>query len=306
MSKGDRKVQSDDDSSGNESGSDSDDEFEAPSYDELVALLNKYSKIRRKTRDKNEKLELENESLLAKYDIAKKASIELRDENKVVSSTLKELKANLKELKEKHDKLEGIHKELNTRYSLLKEEYTTLKANHDNLVISNEVLSNETHDATNYVVKIDIATSYDDLIDENIEQGPSSKGKQVVVADHHDDFVKIKNENKKLKKDLEKLSTNKTIVIEKQDGDYDMDLDIEMLREENKRLKIEKTHLTTGLYKFTKGHNLQSELLMNTMMKNDKCGIGFKANKEKKAKAQYQAQHQHKPKPKPKRCIECG
>ena len=45
---------------------------------------------------------------------------------------------------------------------------------------------------------------------------------------------------------------------------------------------------------------------MNTVMKNDKCGIGFKANKEKKAKAQYQAQHQHKPKPKPKRCIECG
>ena len=38
---------------------------------------------------------------------AKKASIELRDENKVVSSSLKELKANLKELKEKHDKLGG-------------------------------------------------------------------------------------------------------------------------------------------------------------------------------------------------------
>ena len=128
----------------------------------------------------------------------------------------------------------------------------------------------------------------------------------MVVADHHDDFVKIKNENKKLKKDLENLSTNKTIVIEKQDGDYYMALDIEMLREENKRLKIEKTHLTIGLYKFTKGHNLESGLLMNTVMKNDKCGIGFKANKEKKAKAQYQAQHQHKPKPKPKRCIECG
>ena len=97
----------------------------------------------------------------------------------------------------------------------------------------------------------------------------------MVVADHYDDCVKIKNE-------------------------------IEKLKEENKKLKIEKTHLTTGLYKFTKGHNLQSELLMNTVMKNDKCGIGFKANKEKKAKAQYQAQHQHKPKPKPKRCIECG
>ena len=58
-----------------------------------------------------------------------------------------------------------------------------------------------------------------------------------------------------------------------------------MLREENKRLKMEKAHLATGLRKFTKGHNLQTELLMNTVMKMDKSGIGFKANEEKKAKA---------------------
>jgi hypothetical protein len=45
MSKGDRKVQSDDESSDNASGSDSDGEVEAPTYDELVKLLNKYSKI---------------------------------------------------------------------------------------------------------------------------------------------------------------------------------------------------------------------------------------------------------------------
>ncbi|XP_066361321.1 SWI5-dependent HO expression protein 3-like [Miscanthus floridulus] len=299
-------VQSDDDCSGNESGSDSDDEFEAPSYDDLVKLLNSYTKIIRKTTAKNERLELENESLLAKYDIAEKASVELRDENKVMSSNLKELKTSLKELKEKHDKLERIHKELNTRYDLLKDEYTTLKVNHDNLVISHEYLSNETHDATNNVVKIDIATSCDDLIDESIEQGSSSKGKKIVVANHYDDYIKIKNENEKLNKDLEKLSTNNTIVTETQDSDYDMALDIKMLREDNKILKIEKTHLATSLEKFTRGHNLQSELLMNTVMKNDKSGIGFKANKEKKAKAQYQHQHQHKPKPKPKRCIECG
>jgi len=93
-----------------------------------------------------------------------------------------------------------------------------------------------------------------------------------------------------------------------------MALVIEKLKEENKKLKLEKTHLTTGLYKFTKGHNLQSELLMNTMMKSDKCGIGFKATQVKKAKAQqqaqhqaqYQAQHQYKPKPKSRRCFECG
>ena len=69
---------------------------------------------------------------------------------------------------------------------------------------------------------------------------------------------------------------------------------------------MEKEHLKTGMSKFTRGQYLQSELLTNTVMKNDKCGIGFKANKEKKAKAQDQAQYQHKPKPKPKRCIECG
>jgi hypothetical protein len=45
---------------------------------------------------------------------------------------------------------------------------------------------------------------------------------------------------------------------------------------------------------------------MNTVMKSDKSGVGYKANQMKKAKAQYQSQHQYKSKPKPKRCIECG
>jgi len=44
MVKGDRKVQSEDESS------ESENEFESPSYDELVHLLNKYSKIIRKTK----------------------------------------------------------------------------------------------------------------------------------------------------------------------------------------------------------------------------------------------------------------
>ena len=52
---------------------------------------------------------------------------------------------------------------------MLKDEYTTLKINHDNLVITQEYLSNEPHDATNNIVKIDIATSCDDLIIESIE-----------------------------------------------------------------------------------------------------------------------------------------
>ena len=73
------------------------------------------------------------------------------------------------------------------------------------------------------------------------------------------------------------------------------------LREENKKLKLEKEHLKTGLSKFTRGQYLQSELLMNTVMKMDRSGIGYLANQEKKAQAQHQ--QQHKSKPKPKRCV---
>ena len=106
--------------------------------------------------------------------------MELREANDAMSSKLKELKSSKKELKDKHDKLERMHKELITSHNMLKDEYTTLKINHDDLVIAQEYLSNEPHDATNNIVKIDTATSCDDLIIESIEQSSSSKGKQVV------------------------------------------------------------------------------------------------------------------------------
>ena len=87
MAKGERKVQNDDDSSGDDHASnddsDRDDEFVSPSYDDLVKLLNQYTKIIRKTRAKNKKLELENDSLLAKHDIVEKASVELREKIKL-------------------------------------------------------------------------------------------------------------------------------------------------------------------------------------------------------------------------------
>jgi hypothetical protein len=207
---------------------------------------------------------------------------------------------------------------------LLKEEYTTLKINHDSLIIANE-LSLESHDATNHVVKIDIATSCDDLIVHSIEQDSSSKGKKVVESHNFDDYAKLKNKNEKLKKDLEKATTTNTIVIENLDHDQELVEEIEKLKkdnnlkafmalekqapnesliEENKKLKVGKEHLKVGLSKFTRGQYLQSELLMNTVMKMDKSGIGYLANQEKKIKTQQK--QQHKPKPKPKRCIECG
>ena len=133
------------------------------------------------------------------------------------------------------------------------------------IVIAQEYLSNEPYDATNNIVKIDIATSCDDLIVESIEQGSSSKDKKVVESDNYDDYVK-------LKKNLEKLSTTNTIVIENLDNNHDMALENEMLREENKKLKVEKNHdelreenkklklekehLKTGLSKFTRGQYL--------------------------------------------------
>ena len=94
-----------------------------------------------------------------------------------MSSSLKELKTSLKELKEKHDKLEKTHSELNAKHKLLKEEHVTLKINHNNLAMTQEFLCDEPHVATIHTVKIDIATSCDDLVDEIIEQGSSSKGK---------------------------------------------------------------------------------------------------------------------------------
>jgi hypothetical protein len=209
---------------------------------------------------------------------------------------------------------------------LLKEEYTNFKINHDNLVLSHDLLSNVPHDATNNVVKIDITTSCDDLIVESIEQCSSSKGKKVVESNNYDDYIKLKNKNEKLKKDLEKASTTNTIIIENLDNDHDMALENVILREgnkrlkmemvlkkqttneslieENKKLKLEKEHLKTGLSKFTRGQYLQSELLMNTVMKMDRSGIGYLAHQEKKAQAQHQ--QQYKSKSKPKRCFESG
>ena len=97
-----------------------------------------------------------------------------------------------------------------------------------------------------------------------------------------------KNDNEKLKKDLEELKTTNTIVLETLDHDGDLILENEKPKEDNKKLKLEKEHLKIGLSKFTRDKHLQSELLMNTIMKIDRSGIGYMENKKKKAQAQQQ------------------
>ena len=74
-------------------------------------------------------------------------------------------------------------------------------------------------------------------------------------------------ENEKLKEENKKLKEEKNN---------------DALKEENMKLKLEKEHLKIGLSKFTRGKHLQSELLMNTIIKMDRNGIGYVANIEKK------------------------
>ena len=145
-----------------------------------------------------------------------------------------------------------------------------------------------------------------------------AKAKKVVECNDYDKYVKLKNANEKLMKDLEEMKSHNTIVLETLEHDEELILENEklkeenkklkeeknndILKEENKKLKMEKEHLKMGLSKFARGKHLQSELLMNTVMKMDRNGIGYLAKQKKKA----QAQQQHKSKPKPKRCFECG
>lgn len=73
MVKGDNKVRkhkSDDDSSG------SDDEYEAPSYDDLATLLKKYTSIIRKPNEKIDKLKLKKKILLKRAMMMRRGAID--------------------------------------------------------------------------------------------------------------------------------------------------------------------------------------------------------------------------------------
>jgi hypothetical protein len=114
VARGERKVQNDNDII-DDNDSDSDDEFASPSYDELADLLKEYTQIIRKSKAKCDKLKDENEFLNAKYDIVIKASDEMKEENKIMSSTVSELTSSLKDAKDKCDKLNEANRELKDR-----------------------------------------------------------------------------------------------------------------------------------------------------------------------------------------------
>jgi hypothetical protein len=65
---------------------------------EFDDLLKEYTQIIRKTKYKFNKLKDENISLVAMFDIFEKASDELKEEHKTMSSTNNELNASLKDV----------------------------------------------------------------------------------------------------------------------------------------------------------------------------------------------------------------
>jgi chromosome segregation ATPase len=75
-----------------------------------------------------------------------------------LSSPKNELKTSLKDAKDKCEKLSEANRELKDRLVKVKKDYTKIKINYDNLLIANELLSSNTHEAINPVVKIDVAT----------------------------------------------------------------------------------------------------------------------------------------------------
>jgi chromosome segregation ATPase len=244
MAKGEWKVQIENDIIND---SDSDDEYASPSYDELADLLKEYTQIIRKPKAKCYKLKDENEFLTAKYDIVVKASEEMKEENKTMSSTANELKTSQKYAKDKCEKLSEANSELKDRFVKVKEDYTKIKSDYDNLLIANELLSCNTHEAINPAVKIDVATSCDDL----------SQVDQFSLHDELTEKVEVLTlENQKLKRYLTDATTRAKVAIESNDINNELAVDNERLRDEVKKLKTENEHLATSVQKFNKGQYL--------------------------------------------------
>jgi hypothetical protein len=122
----------------------------------------------------------------------------------------------------------------------------------------------------------------------------------------HDELTKkvevLTLDNKKLKIYLTDATTRGKVSIENNDINNELAVDNERLKNEVKKLKSENEHLATSVQKFNKGQYLQNELLMNTVMKNNKSGTGYISFVQKKATIQYKPKQTHKP----IKCFECG
>jgi hypothetical protein len=102
--------------------------------------------------------------------------------------------------------------EISDRLVSLKEDYTKTKIDHDNILVSCEALSLDTHEAINHVVKIDVETSCDDLSMIH-EQSISHICYQAEERELLDNFELITLENEKLKKYLKDGTTRENILI---------------------------------------------------------------------------------------------
>jgi hypothetical protein len=210
-----------------------------------------------------------------------------------MSTTVSELKSSLKDAKDKCDKLNEANRELTERLVKIKEDYTKIKIDHDNLFVANEFLYCNRHEAINPVVKIDVATSCDDL----------SQDDETSLHDELAEKVEVLTlDNQKLKRYLTDATTRGKVAIENNDFNSELAVDNERLKNEVKKLKSENEHLATSVQKFNKGQYLQNELLMNTVMENNKSGIGYNSFVQKKATNQYKPKQTHKP----IKCFECG
>jgi regulator of replication initiation timing len=94
----------------------------------------------------------------------------------------------------------------------------------------------------------------------------------------HDELIEkvevMTLENQKLKKYLTDATTKGKVAIEIIDVNNELAMDNERLRDEVRKLNLEKEHLATSVQKFNKGQYRQNKLLMNNVMKNNKSGIG--------------------------------
>jgi hypothetical protein len=94
--------------------------------------------------------------------------------------------------------------------------YIKIKIDYDNLLIANELLSCDTHEAINPVVKLDVATSCDDL--SNVDQ-----------SSLHDELIEkvevMTLENQKLKKYLTDATTKGKFAIESNDVNNELAVD---------------------------------------------------------------------------------